>query len=280
MRFALSSQNFGTYGDPRLLAGLARDAEAAGWDGFFVWDHLLRGDAPVADPWVSLAAIATATERLRIGTMVTPLSRRRPWQVARQATTLDQLSAGRVTLGVGLGSSPQMEFAPFGEETDDRRRAEILDESLDIITGLWSGETLDADGAYRLRGVRSLPTPVQRPRIPIWVAGNWPNRGPLRRAARYEGAFPQKVPVDPDEWMLTPDEIRGIVAIVEEHRTSSEAPFDVAVALSDEGDRGRRADMIEEYAGAGVTWWMEGVLDDVGPLEEVRTIIRNGPQGG
>ena len=115
MRFALSAQNFGTYGDPRLLADLARDAEAAGLDGFFVWDHLLRGDAPVADPWTSLAAIAVATERVRIGTMVTPLPRRRPWQVARQTVTLDHLSGGRVTLGVGLGSSPQMEFAPFGE---------------------------------------------------------------------------------------------------------------------------------------------------------------------
>src|SRR5205085_8415824 len=136
MRFALSSQNFGTYGDPRLLAELAREAEAAGWDGFFVWDHLLRGDAPVADPWISLAAIALSTERLRIGTMVTPLSRRRPWQVARQVATLDHLSGGRVTLGVGLGSSPPMEFAPFGEETGTRERAELLDESLNILTRL------------------------------------------------------------------------------------------------------------------------------------------------
>jgi alkanesulfonate monooxygenase SsuD/methylene tetrahydromethanopterin reductase-like flavin-dependent oxidoreductase (luciferase family) len=280
MRFALSSQNFGTYGDPRLLAELASDAEAAGWDGFFVWDHLLRGDAPVADPWISLAAIATVTGRLRIGTMVTPLSRRRPWQVARQAATLDHLSNGRVTLGVGLGSSPRMEFAPFGEETDDPRRAEILDESLDIVTRLWSGERLDHDGTYTLRGVRSLPPPVQRPRIPVWVAGNWPNRGPLRRAARYEGVFPQKVPEDPDDWMLTPEEIRSIVAVIDEHRGSSDAPFDVAVALTDEGDRARRADLVEEYADAGVTWWMEGILDDVGPLEEVRTIIRNGPQAG
>ncbi|MDP9243269.1 MAG: LLM class flavin-dependent oxidoreductase [Actinomycetota bacterium] len=279
MHFALSSQNFGTYGDPLLLAELASDAEAAGWDGFFVWDHLLRGDAPVADPWISLAAVAIATERLRIGTMVTPLSRRRPWQVARQATTLDHLSNGRVTLGVGLGSSPRMEFEPFAEETDDRRRAEILDESLDIVTRLWSGETFDREGAYTLRGVRSLPPPLQRPRIPIWVAGNWPNRGPLRRAARYEGVFPQKVPEDPDDWMLTPEEVRSIVTVIDEHRSSG-APFDVAVALSDEGDRVRRADMVEEHADAGVTWWMEGVLDDVGPLEEVRTLIRNGPRSG
>jgi alkanesulfonate monooxygenase SsuD/methylene tetrahydromethanopterin reductase-like flavin-dependent oxidoreductase (luciferase family) len=279
VRFALSSQNFATYGDPRLLAELATDAEAAGWDGFFVWDHLLRGEAPVADPWISLAAIATATERVRIGTMVTPLSRRRPWQVARQAATLDHLSNGRVTLGVGLGSSARMEFEPFGEETDDLGRAALLDESLDIVTALWSGEELDRDGPrYRLRGARSLPRPLQRPRIPIWVAGNWPNRGPLRRAARYEGVFPQKVPVDPDDWMLTPEEVRSIVAVVKEHR-ESEAPFDVAVALSDEGDTARRADMIAAYEDAGVTWWMEGVLEDVGPLEEVRGIIRAGPRG-
>ena len=278
MRFGLSSQNFGTYADPRLLADLARDAEAAGWDGFFVWDHLLRGEAPVADPWMCLAAIALATERLRIGTMVTPLSRRRPWQVARQAATLDHLSGGRVTLGVGLGSSPQMEFAPFGEETDPRTRAELLDESLEIVTRLWSGEPFDHDGAYTLRDARSLPVPVQRPRIPIWVAGNWPNTGPIRRAARYDGVFPQRIVTDPDDWMLLPDEVRAIVDTVREHRDTDD-PFDVAVALSDEGDAARRADMIDRYGDAGVTWWMEGVLEDAGTLEEMRAVIRAGPQG-
>jgi alkanesulfonate monooxygenase SsuD/methylene tetrahydromethanopterin reductase-like flavin-dependent oxidoreductase (luciferase family) len=279
VRFALSCQNYGTYGDPRLLADIARDAEAAGWDGVFVWDHLLRGDAPVADPWISLAAIAVATERVRIGTMVTPLSRRRPWQVARQATTLDHLSGGRVTLGVGLGSSPAMEFAPFGEETGDRTRAELLDESLDILTRLWSGETVERRGRYELRGVRSLPSPVQRPGIPVWVAGNWPNRGPLRRAARFQGVFPQKVSEDPDRWMLAPDEVRNIVAVVRQHR-SSDGPFDVAVALSDEGDAGRRAEMVDEYEQAGVTWWMEGVLEDAGSLQDVRALVRSGPRPG
>jgi len=277
MRFALSAQNFGPYGDPRLLADLARDAEAAGWDGFFVWDHLLRGEAPVADPWISLAAIALSTERLRIGTMVTPLPRRRPWQVARQAVTLDHLSDGRVTLGVGLGSDPRMEFEPFGEETGDRERAALLDDGLEIVTRLWSGDEVDTDGRYTLRGVRSLPRPVQRPRIPVWVAGNWPNRGPMRRAARYDGVFPQRIVTDPDDWMLSSDEVRAIVAAVRERRATG-APFDVAVALSDEGDATRRADMIASYADAGVTWWMEGVLDDAGTLEEMRSLIRAGPR--
>jgi len=279
MRFGLSVQNFGPYGDPRLLADLARDADAAGWDGFFVWDHLLRGDAPVADPWISLAAIAVATERVRIGTMVTPLPRRRPWQVARQAVTLDHLSGGRVTLGVGLGSDAQMEFTPFGEETGDRERAALLDEGLEIVTRLWSGEAVDVHGRYRLRGARSLPRAVQRPRIPIWVAGNWPNRGPLRRAARYEGVFPQRIPADPDDWMLAPDDVRAIVAAVREFRATDE-PFDVAVALSDEGDAARRADMIAEYSDGGVTWWMEGILEDAGTLEEMRALIREGPRSG
>jgi alkanesulfonate monooxygenase SsuD/methylene tetrahydromethanopterin reductase-like flavin-dependent oxidoreductase (luciferase family) len=277
MRFGLSVQNFATYGDPRLLADLARDAEGAGWDGFFVWDHLLRGDAPVADPWTSLAAVALVTERVRIGTMVTPLPRRRPWQVARQAVTLDHLSGGRMTLGVGLGSSAAMEFAPFGEETGDRERAALLDEGLDIVTHLWTGDAVDHDGRYTLRGARSLPRPVQRPRIPIWVAGNWPNRGPLRRAARYDGVFPQRIPTDPDDWMLTSDDVRAIVESVRGFRGDDE-PFDVAVALSDEGDASRRADMIAEYGDAGVTWWMEGVLEDAGTLEEMRSLIRGGPR--
>ena len=279
MRFGLSVQNFGTYGDPRLLADLARDAEAAGWEGFFVWDHLLRGDASVADPWISLAAIAVATERVRIGTMVTPLPRRRPWQVARQAVTLDHLSGGRMTLGVGLGSNARMEFAPFGEETGDAERAALLDEGLEIVTQLWSGEAVDRSGRYTLRDARSVPRPLQRPRIPIWVAGNWPNRGPLRRAARYDGVFPQRIPTDPDDWMLAPDDVRSIVEIVREHREGSE-PFDVAVALSDEGDAARRADMIAEYSDAGVTWWMEGILEDAGTLEEMRGLIREGPRAG
>jgi len=276
VRFGLSVQNFGPYGDPRLLADLARDGEAVGWEGFFVWDHLLRGDAPVADPWISLAAIAVATERVRIGTMVTPLPRRRPWQVARQAVTLDHLSGGRMTLGVGLGSNATMEFEPFGEETGDRERAALLDDGLDVVTRLWSGEPVDADGGYTLRGARSLPRPVQRPRIPIWVAGNWPNHGPIRRAARYDGVFPQRIPTDPDDWMLTHDDVRAIVAAVREHR-ESDAPFDVAVALSDGGDAARRVDMIAEYADAGVTWWMEGILEDAGTLEEMRALIREGP---
>jgi alkanesulfonate monooxygenase SsuD/methylene tetrahydromethanopterin reductase-like flavin-dependent oxidoreductase (luciferase family) len=277
MRFGLNAQNFGTYGDPRLLADLARDAEAAGWDGFFVWDHLLRGDAPVADPWISLAAIAVATEQVRIGTMVTPLPRRRPWQVAREAVTLDHLSGGRLTLGVGLGSSPRMEFAPFGEQTGNTERAELLDEGLEILTRLWSGEPIDHAGRYTLRDARSLPVPVQRPRIPIWVAGNWPNRGPLRRAARYDGVFPQRIPTDPDDWMLPPDDVRAIVEIIRESRGSSE-PFDVAVALSDEGNPSRRAEMVAEYTDAGVTWWMEGILEDAGTLQEMRALIRHGPR--
>jgi alkanesulfonate monooxygenase SsuD/methylene tetrahydromethanopterin reductase-like flavin-dependent oxidoreductase (luciferase family) len=209
--------------------------------------------------------------------MVTPIPRRRPWQVARQAVTLDHLSGGRVILGAGLGSSPQMEFAPFGEETDDAGRAALLDEGLDIVSRLWSGDVVEHDGRYRIHGARSLPRPVQEPRIPIWVAGNWPKRGPLRRAARYEGVFPQRIPTDPDDWMLSAEDIRAIVEIIAVHR-DRDVPFDVAVALSDEGDTIRRADMIAEYEDAGVTWWMEGVLDDAGTLDEMRSLILRGPR--
>ncbi len=171
MRFGLSVQNYGEYGDPVLLSELAREAEQAGWDGFFLWDHLhlrRRSEQPFADPMVALAAIAMATERIRIGTMVTSPARRRPWKLAREAVTLDHLSHGRVILGVGLGWSAADDFEAFGEEGDVRVRAERLDEALEIIDGLCSGEPFSFEGRHhRMANVRFLPPPVQRPRVPI-----------------------------------------------------------------------------------------------------------------
>ena len=139
VRFGISVPNFAEYADPRLLTALAREAEAAGWDGFFLWDHILIERSwrmPMADPWVALAAIAAATERIRLGPLVTPLARRRPWKVARETVTLDHLSGGRTILGVGLGHPPEAEYAAFGEEPDARVRALKLDEGLDVLTGL------------------------------------------------------------------------------------------------------------------------------------------------
>jgi alkanesulfonate monooxygenase SsuD/methylene tetrahydromethanopterin reductase-like flavin-dependent oxidoreductase (luciferase family) len=170
--------------EPRLVADLAARAEDRGWDGFFLWDHVAYR-APVeavADPWVTLAAVAVATERLVIGPLVTPLARRRPHKLARETVTLDRLSRGRLVLGVGLGSDRTGEFDPerFGEERDPKARARMLDEGLDRLAGYWRGEF--------------EPRPVQQPRIPVWVASRWPNRRPLRRAARWDGLFPIDLP--------------------------------------------------------------------------------------
>jgi alkanesulfonate monooxygenase SsuD/methylene tetrahydromethanopterin reductase-like flavin-dependent oxidoreductase (luciferase family) len=178
---------FDELSEPRLLAELAARAEAAGWDGFFVWDHV-EYRAPVeavADPWITLAAVATATERVTLGALVTPLARRRAHQLARETVTLDRLSGGRLVFGVGLGSDRTGEFDParFGGEGDPRARAVLLDEGLERLDAYWRGEF--------------KPRPVQQPRIPVWVAARWPHRRPLARAARWDGLFPIDLP-DPD----------------------------------------------------------------------------------
>src|SRR3954470_5252740 len=170
--------------EPALVAELAARAEARGWDGFFVWDHVAYREPvrSVADPWVTLAAVAVATSRVLLGPMVTPVARRRPHQLARETVTLDHLSEGRLVLGVGLGSERTGEFDParFGEEGDARARARLLDEGLERVQAYWDG--------------RFEPRPVQRPRIPVWVAARWPHRRPLRRAARWDGLFPIDLP--------------------------------------------------------------------------------------
>src|SRR2546423_9757564 len=164
--------------DPRRVAELAARAEQAGWDGFFVWDHVAyrRPVSALADPWIVLAAIACATERVAIGPMITPPARRRIHKLARETVTLDHLSGGRVIFGAGLGSDNSGEFSQFGEESDARARATLLDDGLSKLVDYWNGEF--------------EPRPLRQPRIPIWLAARWPNRKPLRRAAQWDGVFP------------------------------------------------------------------------------------------
>lgn len=272
MRFAINVPNFGEYFDPRLVARLAAEAEASGWDGFFVWDHInaaYEPGTPLASPWIQLAAIALATERIRIGTMVTPLARRRPWTVARETVTLDHLSRGRLILGVGLGYPPELEFAAFGEDPDDRVRATRLDEALDVLAGLWSGEPFSyAGGHHRVTDVQFLPKPVQQPRIPIWVAAMWPSRRPLRRAARWDGV----VPIHGTELFLTPERVADVVAYTASHRTSA-APFDVMLGLEVGDDLAEARDRAQAYAEVGATWLQVGA----GSLAELRERVAAGP---
>jgi alkanesulfonate monooxygenase SsuD/methylene tetrahydromethanopterin reductase-like flavin-dependent oxidoreductase (luciferase family) len=194
LSYALGLPNVREYADPRVLVELAAEAEEAGWDGVFVWDHIAREEdpsVPATDPWIAVAGMAVRTQRVRLGIMVTPLARRRPWKVAREAVALDALSGGRFTLGVGLGGGPLAEFAAFGEDADPRVRAERLDEGLTILDGLWTGEPFSFEGTHHhVSGAHFLPRSVQRPRVPLWVAGRWPNRRPFRRAARWDGVFP------------------------------------------------------------------------------------------
>lgn len=236
--------------DPRTLADLASSAEQHGWDGIFLWDHVAYR-APVralADPWVALAAIACATERLRLGTMVTPLSRRRVHKLARETVTLDHLSRGRMTLGVGLGVERNNELEPFGEVVDARERAGLLDHGLTRLKELWDGEF--------------QPPPQQQPRIPVWVAARWPNRRPVRRAARWDGLFPTELP--------GPDALAELANEVRELRAGRDEPFELVAEVAP----GEAADAWEA---AGATWVLTG-FGSQPRLDDVSEAIEAGPQ--
>jgi probable F420-dependent oxidoreductase len=267
VRFGIFLAPFGPLAEPAVVADLARAAEAAGWDGVFLWDHILYVDPveEVADPWVTLAAVACATERIRIGPMVTPIARRRPAKLARETVTLDRLSHGRLVLGVGLGSERTGEFDRFGESVDARVRAAALDDGLDLLTRLWSGEPVDHDGpAFTARDVRFRPTPVQRPRIPIWVGSKWPNRAPLRRAARWDGWFP--IELD------TPEQLAEGLAEVRRLRAAAGRggdAYDVVV-------EGETDDDPAPWEAAGATWWLVGFGSEPDP-DRIGQVVVAGP---
>jgi len=225
MRFAINLPTFGKFADPRVLGELARDAEDAGWDGCFVWDHIQVGKAePLVDPWIALTVIALMTTRMRIGHIVTPLFRRYPWRVARETVSLDHLAKCRLILGVGLGSDMFGEISTFDGLTVDKTRAQVLDESLEVLIGLWSGEPFAFEGThFRVKETRFLPRPLQNPRIPIWVAGTWPRRPPFRRAARYDGVVAVAGNL---EAALSPAQVSEMVAYTRSFRTTG-SPFDV-----------------------------------------------------
>ena len=276
MRYGIHLPTAGAFADVHLLTALARDAEESGWDGFFLYDQIAAEDgAPLVDPWIALSSIAVATTRLRLGPLVTPLARRRPWKVARESVTLDHLSGGRMVLGVGLGNARE-EFDDLGDPADPVVRAAMLDEALEVVVGLWSGAPLAHHGAhYTVQTAGFAPRPVQTPRIPIWVGGIWPRTAPFRRAARWDGAFPHYR----DEGragMIPAEAVRDLAAFIAGQRAGM-APVDIVVRNKEpSGDVTSDAETAALYADAGVTWWLEGV-EGRHSVEAVRGRIGQGP---
>jgi hypothetical protein len=264
-------------GDARTAADFARAAEEAGWDGFFVWEPVWGVDA-----WVSLTAAAMVTNRIRLGTMITPVSRMRPWKLASETATLDNLSGGRVILGVGLGAV-DTGFEQFGEVTDRKTRAELLDEGLDILTGLWHGQPFEYHGKhYQVKPTNFiLPSaPVQQPRIPIWVVGAYPSEKSMGRALRYDGLLPAMLGPDNKISMkpLTPELLISIQEYVGQHRPDG-SPYDIVVEGTTSGeDKSASADLIQRWQQAGATWWIEA-LWEAPAQEDVLRRIQQGPPG-
>jgi len=284
MRFAVDVPNFGDFADPRVVADLARRAEEAGWDGLFVWDHVTHRKElrrAIADPWVLLTAAALATERIRLGTMITPVARRRVSKLAREVTTLDRLTGGRMVLGVGLGAPVPDEFGSFGETTDPRELAARLDEGLTALKLLWSGDPVTFRGEHVvIEDVTFLPTPVQRPRVPIWVGGEWPARAPMRRAARWDGAIPLLLP-DRGREPLQPDaatvrQIHGFLTSQRAKAGLGGEPFDLVMSGTSPAAPAAAADLVGPLAEAGATWWAECIWDD---LERAEPMVRRVDQG-
>jgi alkanesulfonate monooxygenase SsuD/methylene tetrahydromethanopterin reductase-like flavin-dependent oxidoreductase (luciferase family) len=273
MRYGIVAANLGEYADPRVALRLARAAEAAGWEAFFVWDHLgfVRG-VPSGDPYVILSAVAALTTHLKLGLAITPLARRRPQVVANALASLDLLSGGRVVFGAGLGGVPE-EFTAFGEPGDAKERAAMLDEGLQILDGLWSGETVThRERHYSVQGVTLTPRPLQSPRIPIWIGGEGPPA--LRRAARWDGWLAPATSHDGSPTMAKgPERIAEMVAEIRRHR-KTKAPFEVAIdGYSEAGDPG----LPRAYGEAGATWWLESIQDARGPLDEMMARVKAGP---
>lgn len=260
MRFGLYLPPFGDLADPWLLSDLAVRAEVNGFDGFFIWDHILRPqhDLEVADPWISLAAVAVRTRQITLGALVTPLTRRRPQKFARETVTLDHLSRGRLVVGVGIGGDGGGELTRFGEETDEGTRADRLDEALGLITALWSGGPVEHRGEhFRAEGVQFLPKPL-RGWVPVWVAARTPVGRAMRRAAGFDGICPE----------TTREGLVEMLTKITAERGSLDG-FDVVI-------RGVPGANPLPWQEAGATWW----LTDLGPgfaLQDIEAVIDSGP---
>jgi alkanesulfonate monooxygenase SsuD/methylene tetrahydromethanopterin reductase-like flavin-dependent oxidoreductase (luciferase family) len=287
MKYGIYLPNFGSFGNAKLLAEIAVEAERANWDGFFIWDHLVRSIvAPVVDPWIALSAIAVKTNRIKIGALVTPLARRRPWKLARETVSLDHLSNGRLVFGMGLGgaSGQSVEWENFGEVTDLVNRALKMEESLDILLGLWSGIPFSYKGKFfDVKESTFLPIPFQQPRIPIWAAGTWPNKAPFRRAAKWDGVIPL---INPQPGQTQLSLMTEIVQFLRKTRGNINN-FDIVYGVhpTPREDRQRTKEIIAPFSELGVTWWNEQMYPihfgrdwtEEWPVDEMKRHIRQGP---
>lgn len=269
------------FGTAQTAVEIGQLAEQVGWDGFFVWEPVWGIDA-----WVSLTAVAMRTERIKLGTMLSPISRMRPWKLASETATLDNLSGGRVILAVGMGAL-ETGFANFGEATDRKTRAELLDEGLDILTGLWQGQPFAYEGKhYHVKPTTFSPPPppLQQPRIPIWVVGAWPHEKSMQRVLRYDGLLPQVIRVGEDNGRLpqqaTADEVREMAAYVAARRTAK-TPFDIIVEGQTPGDNPAEAQaVLHPWQEAGATWWIEAMwhtMEIPNAAELIRQRVAQGP---
>jgi len=278
---AIAVPNFGE--EPAGLIELGVAAEEAGFDGFFLWDHIVfsnRGDGPpIIDPWLVLAVVAARTSRIRLGTMITPVPRRRPWQLARQTASLDRLSGGRLILGVGIGSPAYGDFGIFHEPSGDRARADMLDEGLAVLDGLWSGERFSYAGQhFTVDPVRFTPVPVQRPRVPVWVGGVLPATRPIARAARWDGVVPIRFA---RRSLIRPSvaDIADVRERVTAARGSADG-YDVVVWAEVAADPGEVPAVAVPYQAAGATWWIETAKPESEWWEGVTRRVAAGVLGG
>jgi alkanesulfonate monooxygenase SsuD/methylene tetrahydromethanopterin reductase-like flavin-dependent oxidoreductase (luciferase family) len=275
MRFAVDVAPLGELADPTAIVRIASTAESAGWDGCSIWDSLgVSMGTAAADPFVSLAGIATVTERLALIASVIALPRRRPHLVAQAAATLDRLAGGRFILGVGAGADPA-DFELFGESFEHQGRVDLFDRSLALVDRYLRAEAVDEAGISFAGGETTIgPRPVTSPRPPIWIGGMKP--GALRRASRWDGWIAISVTDDGSAIALPPDRFAERVATIRAHREQAgnhDLPFDIAVF----GSAGLDGSDIEGYAAVGATWWLESYSPMRGTLDQILASIAGGP---
>jgi len=262
MNYGVYLPNFGVFGQARVMAELAQLAESAGWDGFFIWDHIARDwVTDVVDPWVALSACAMTTKTIKLGAMVTPMPRRRPWKLARETVSLDYLSDGRLIFGAGLGSGRGSEWSNLGEETVPRVRGKMLDEGLAILNGLWTADSFTYEGVhYSVSESTFYPKPLQQPRIPVWIAGNTPNKIPMKRAAKWDGVFPI-LTGDPDDVDGLVAQLQWVTERMEDYRDDKTHPFDIVhLGPPTPGDdKSRALEIVAPFRKTGMTWWLENI---------------------